>query len=69
VRLNIPRARAETAVNTVFAAIGTLLKHVGRVELRGFGSFEMRDFQELSWAWWRPRELIAQELFLLKNDF
>jgi len=39
---NITRREAEVVINTIFAAIGDALASGDRVELRGFGSFTIK---------------------------
>ena len=41
---NVPSARAESIVDAIFGAIETTLKHGQRIEIRGFGSFELRQY-------------------------
>jgi integration host factor subunit beta len=41
--LKLSRKDAETAVNTVFESIGESLQVGNRVELRGFGSFGLKE--------------------------
>jgi len=42
---NIPAARAESIVNAIFDAIETTLQRGERIEIRGFGSFEIRRYR------------------------
>ena len=41
---NVPSARAESIVDAIFGAIETTLRHGQRIEIRGFGSFELRQY-------------------------
>lgn len=43
-RIDIPRNRAEEIVNTVFDAMKEALLDDQRIELRGFGSFSIREY-------------------------
>ena len=43
-RANITRVKAETVVETVFDSIKGALKNGDRVEIRGFGCFEVRHY-------------------------
>lgn len=40
---NIPRTKAALAVDTIFAAMKCALRDGKRIELRGFGVFQVRD--------------------------
>ena len=42
-QLNLTRKEAEMAVNTVFDSISNSLERGNRVELRGFGSFGLKE--------------------------
>ena len=42
---NIPAARAESIVNAIFDSIETTLQRGERIEIRGFGSFEIRKYR------------------------
>ena len=42
-QLHLTRKDAELAVNTVFDSISHSLEHGNRVELRGFGSFGLKE--------------------------
>jgi integration host factor subunit beta len=44
-KAKITRVKAETVVETVFESIKEALKAGERVELRGFGSFEVRHYE------------------------
>jgi integration host factor subunit beta len=41
---DMTRVKAETVVNTVFESMGEALKRNERVEIRGFGTFEVRHY-------------------------
>jgi nucleoid DNA-binding protein len=41
-RTGLPRVKAEAAVDTVFASLKKALAHGDRIELRGFGVFNVR---------------------------
>lgn len=43
-RQQLSLKNAEAAVNTVFRAMSEALVEGGRVEIRGFGSFEVREY-------------------------
>ncbi|HEX2659071.1 MAG TPA: HU family DNA-binding protein [Polyangia bacterium] len=43
-KVNVPSARAESIVDAIFGAIETTLRHGQRIEIRGFGSFELRQY-------------------------
>ena len=40
----LPKAKAELVVNAIFAAMERALKKGSRIELRGFGTFELRHY-------------------------
>lgn len=42
---NVPTSRSEQIVNAIFDAIEQALDRGERVEIRGFGSFEMRNYR------------------------
>jgi len=42
---NIPAARAESIVNAIFDSIESTLQRGERIEIRGFGSFEIRRYR------------------------
>ena len=42
---NVMRSRAEVAVNAVFDAMTDALKHGEGIEIRGFGSFTVRQYK------------------------
>lgn len=44
----IPKRDAEIAVRTVFSSISTALCDGQRIEIRGFGSFRLRDYDGYS---------------------
>jgi len=41
---NVPTTRAEEVVNAIFATLETALQRGERIEIRGFGSFEVRQY-------------------------
>lgn len=41
---NLPRKRAEDAVTALFDALATAMKADERIEIRGFGSFTVRQY-------------------------
>jgi integration host factor subunit beta len=44
-RLRLPRGRAEELVNCVFESMERALRSGERIEIRGFGSFEIREYK------------------------
>ena len=44
-KLKLPTARAESIVNTVFGAMTDSLVRGDRIEIRGFGTFEVRSYK------------------------
>ena len=44
-KMQIPKARAEQIVNLIFDSMESALKAGDRIELRGFGSFEVRTYK------------------------
>lgn len=44
-RQDLPRRTAEEVVNVMFENMRDVLADGGRVEIRGFGSFKVRDYQ------------------------
>ena len=44
-QLDIPYKKADTVVNLIFGSIVDAMKNNRRVEVRGFGSFVMRDYK------------------------
>ena len=44
-RRGLPLYKAEVVVDTVFAAMAEALGEGGRIEIRGFGSFAIREYQ------------------------
>ncbi len=44
-RIDVPKTRADTIVNAVFDAMKGALKDDDRIELRGFGSFSIREYE------------------------
>ena len=47
-RSNIPKSRAEAVVNTVFGAMVEALERNDGIEIRGFGSFTVRNYKSYS---------------------
>lgn len=47
-RTNIPKSRAEAVVNTVFDSMVAALERGEGIEIRGFGSFTVRDYKAYS---------------------
>lgn len=45
-KANLPRKRAEAAVNVIFGAMTDSLVEGGRIEIRGFGSFVSKYYEE-----------------------
>lgn len=45
-KTNMPRKRAEAVVNVIFGAMADTLCDDGRIEIRGFGSFVSRKYEE-----------------------
>jgi len=43
-KLHLPRSRAELIVNAIFDEMEASLKRGHRIELRGFGTFEVRHY-------------------------
>lgn len=43
-KLNLPTARSEAIVNTIFGAMTDALLKGQRIEIRGFGTFEVRSY-------------------------
>ena len=43
-RLHLPKGKAEMIVNVIFDSMEQSLKHGERIEIRGFGSFEVRSY-------------------------
>ncbi len=41
----LPKGRAELLVNTIFGSMEEALKKGDRIEIRGFGSFEIRNYR------------------------
>jgi integration host factor subunit beta len=41
----LPKGRAELLVHVIFDALETALKRGERIEIRGFGSFELREYR------------------------
>ncbi|RMH40808.1 MAG: integration host factor subunit beta [Deltaproteobacteria bacterium] len=44
-RLKLPKGKAEFVVNTIFDAMEGALRRGERIEIRGFGSFEVREYR------------------------
>ncbi len=44
-KANLPVAKADKVINTVFDAMTNALASGDRIEIRGFGSFEVRDYE------------------------
>ncbi len=44
-RLHLPKGKAELIVNCIFDAMEDALKRGERIEIRGFGSFEIRHYR------------------------
>ncbi len=44
-RLKLPVSQAETVVNTIFDSMATAMTAGERIEIRGFGSFEVRSYK------------------------
>ena len=44
-KLKTPKGRAEQIVNVIFASMENALKTGERIEIRGFGSFEIRSYK------------------------
>ena len=44
-RLKLPVSQAETVVNTIFDLMATTLTAGERIEVRGFGAFEVRSYK------------------------
>lgn len=47
-RLGLPKGRSEVIVNCVFDSMEEALRRGERIELRGFGSFELRSYSAYS---------------------
>ncbi|MBN8555846.1 MAG: integration host factor subunit beta [Deltaproteobacteria bacterium] len=45
-KTNMPRKRAEAVVNVIFGSMADTLADDGRIEIRGFGSFVSRKYEE-----------------------
>jgi integration host factor subunit beta len=45
-KTNMPRKRAEAVVNVIFGSMADTLCDDGRIEIRGFGSFVSRKYEE-----------------------
>jgi integration host factor subunit beta len=44
-KLHLPKGKAELIVNCIFDSMEESLKHGDRIEIRGFGSFEIRNYK------------------------
>jgi integration host factor subunit beta len=44
-KLNLPKGRAESLVDCVFDTMERALRNGERIEIRGFGSFEIREYK------------------------
>lgn len=44
-KLNLPKGKAELIVNCIFDSMEESLKQGERIEIRGFGSFEIRNYK------------------------
>jgi integration host factor subunit beta len=44
-QLNLPQGKAELLINCIFESMAESLRDGNRIELRGFGSFEIRRYQ------------------------
>jgi integration host factor subunit beta len=44
-RLKLPKGKAELIVNAIFSSMEDALKDGKRIEIRGFGSFEIREYK------------------------
>lgn len=44
-RLKLPKGKAEFVVNTIFESMEVALRQGERIEIRGFGSFEVREYK------------------------
>ena len=45
-KLKLPKGKAELIVNCIFESMESALKNGDRIEIRGFGSFEIRNYNE-----------------------
>jgi len=45
-KMNLPRKRAESVINTIFDTMAETLVEGGRIEIRGFGSFVSKFYDE-----------------------
>lgn len=45
-KMNLPRKRAESVINTIFDTMAETLVEGGRIEIRGFGSFVSKFYEE-----------------------
>ena len=44
-QLNLPKGKAELIINCIFDSMEDSLKNGNRIEIRGFGSFEIRRYK------------------------
>lgn len=44
-RLKLPKGKAEAVVNIIFDSMEAALRNNERIEIRGFGSFEVREYK------------------------
>ena len=44
-KVHLPKGKAELIVNSIFDSMEESLKHGERIEIRGFGSFEIRNYK------------------------
>jgi integration host factor subunit beta len=44
-KLHLPKGKAEVIVNCIFDSMEDSLRHGDRIEIRGFGSFEIRNYK------------------------
>ena len=44
-KLHLPKGKAELIVNCIFESMEDSLRRGERIEIRGFGSFEIRDYK------------------------
>ena len=58
---NLPLRKSEEIVNVVFDTMGTALADNNRIEIRGFGSFEVRKYEGYSGRNPKTGEIIEVE--------
>ena len=69
-KLNLPNGKAELIVNTVFDSMEDSLSRGERIEIRGFGSFEVRNYKSYEGrnprtgapVKWRPSGCLSSKL-------